>query len=155
MTVSTFAQEFTASVDRNPVPVGERFTVSFTINGSGSDFKGPDFKGFTVLGGPNQSQSIQIINGRTARSFTLSYMLLADKTGTFTIGPASIMSDGNLLKTQPLTINVLPESDAQKEQRKQVEEQEKTLNQQALDILKKNIYVKSSVSKRNVFIGKS
>jgi len=153
MTVSTFAQEFVASVDRNPVPVGERFTVSFIINGGGSDFKGPDFKGFTVLGGPNQSQSVQIINGRTTRTFTLSYMLLADKTGTFTIGPASILSDGKMLKTQSLSINVLPESEAQKEQRKQEQEQEKTLNQQALDILKKNIYVKSSVSKRSVFIG--
>lgn len=148
-----YSQDFTVTVDKNPVPMGERFTVSFTINGSGSDFKAPDFKGFTVLSGPNQSQSIQIINGRTTRSLTLSYILRADRTGTFTIGPATIMSDGNLLRTEPLSINVLPESEAQKERKRQEQEQEKSLNQQALDILKSRIYVKSNVSKRSVYIG--
>lgn len=48
------------------VNVGQRFRVSYIINGQGSDLKVGSFNGFSILSGPNQSTStsVQIINGQ-------------------------------------------------------------------------------------------
>jgi len=145
--------EFIASVDRNPVHVGERLTVTFSVNGEGSNFKGPSFKGFTVLSGPMQSQSVQIINQKMTRSLSFSYILTADKKGKFTIEPATITSGPYSLKSNSLTIEVLAESEAQKQRREQEQERQKTINEQAQDILKKNIFLRAEVSKRKVYQG--
>jgi uncharacterized membrane protein len=145
--------EFHATVDKNPVTVGERFTVTFSVNGDASNFKGPNFKGFTVLGGPMQSQNVQIINGAMSRSLSYSYILTADKTGNFNIDPATISSGGNAVKSNSIQMRVLPESDTQKQRREQQADQEKSLGKQALEILKKNIFVKANVTKRSVYQG--
>ncbi|HRP01360.1 MAG TPA: BatD family protein [Candidatus Kapabacteria bacterium] len=145
--------EFTASVDRNPVHVGERITITFAVNGEGSNFKGPTFKGLTVLSGPMQSQSVQIINQRMTRSLSFSYVLTADKTGKFTIDPATITSGAYTLRSNSVKIEVLPESDAQKQNRLQEQNRQKTLNNQAQDILKKNIFLRVEVNKRKVHQG--
>lgn len=144
---------FTATVDRNPVTVGERFQVTFSLNGDGSDFKGPQFKGFTVLGGPAQSNNIQIVNGRMSRNLAFTYVLSADKIGEYTIESASINSGGNVLKSNPVKIKVLPETDAQKQRRQQQQQEEKSLNQQAQDLLKNNIFVVVFISKRDCYQG--
>lgn len=117
--------EFVASVDRNPVHVGERITVTYSVNGEGSNFKGPNFKGFTVLSGPMQSQSVQIINQKMSRSLSFSYILTADKQGTFSIEPASITSGAYNLRSNALKIEVLPESEAQKQRRMQEQDKQK------------------------------
>jgi len=153
MNCVVFSQEFSASLSRNPVTVGERFQVTFTLNGEGSNFKAPDFKGFSVLSGPNQSQNIQIINGAMSRSLSFAFILSADKTGEFSIGSATISSNGSLVKSSPITVKVLPETDAQKERRKQEADQEKSLGDQALQVLKENIFVKLNISKRDVYVG--
>jgi hypothetical protein len=145
--------EFSATVDKNPVTVGERFTVTFSVNGDASNFKGPNFKGFTVLGGPMQSQNVQIINGAMSRSLSFSYILTADKIGNYNIDPAIITSNGNSVKSNSIQMRILPESDTQKQRRQQQADQEKTLGQQALEILKKNIFVRANVSKRSVYQG--
>lgn len=145
--------EFVASVDRNPVHVGERITVTYSVNGEGSNFKGPNFKGFTVLSGPMQSQSVQIINQKMSRSLSFSYILTADKQGTFSIEPASITSGAYNLRSNALKIEVLPESEAQKQRRMQEQDKQKTINDQAQDILKKNIFLRAEVSKRKVYQG--
>ena len=58
---------FTASVDKNTLAVDEQFTLELTLNGGGmgggSIPKLPDVSKFMVLSGPNQSSSVQIING--------------------------------------------------------------------------------------------
>ncbi|MBX3043365.1 MAG: protein BatD [Candidatus Kapabacteria bacterium] len=152
-TFIAIAQDFDATVSKNPVTVGERFQVTFTLNIEGSNFKAPDFKGFTVMSGPSQSQNIQIINGAMKRSLAFSYVLAADKTGEFTIGSATITSDGNTLKSNTVLVKVLPETDVQKQRRQQELDQEKALGDQAMQILKDNIFVKLSVSKRDVYQG--
>jgi len=72
-----YAVDFTATVDKDYIEVGDQFTVTFSIDGDGSDFKAPSFANFKVLAGPSQSQSIQIINGKMSRSLTFSFVLQA------------------------------------------------------------------------------
>jgi hypothetical protein len=96
---------------KSQVVVGEQFRVVFTVNGEGKDFRGPDFKGFSLLSGPNTSSSFstQLINGQISRtvSYAYTYYLLADQEGRFNVGSASISVDGKTYSSEPFTINVV------------------------------------------------
>ena len=66
--ISTFAAaqvKFEANVSKNKLGVNERLRVDFEMNQDGDNFNPPDFIGFTVVGGPNQSVSNSWINGKT------------------------------------------------------------------------------------------
>lgn len=105
------AQTFEATVDKTTVGSDERFEVKFTYSGSDvnglSDFQPPKFENFVVLSGPNQSTSMQWINGVMSGSRTYSYIVQARSMGKFTIQSASIKAGGETLKTNPITIEVV------------------------------------------------
>lgn len=108
--VPAFAQDaaFTASVDRNTLATSEQFQVTFALNGSsaGKDFRPPPLGNFLVLSGPNQSTSMQFINGSMSASVSFTYVLQPRTDGRLTIGPATIEYDGATLRSQPVTIVV-------------------------------------------------
>lgn len=111
MPAALFSQTFTASVNNTTVGLNDQFQVSFTFSGPNvnglSNFSQPDFKGFNVISGPNQSSSMQIINGSVSGSMTYSYYLQPKRTGKFTIGSATIDFSGKPMSTEPLTITVV------------------------------------------------
>ena len=81
------------------VAVGDQFRLSFTINTQNvRDFRVGEIKDFDVLMGPSRSQqsSVQMINGKTTStsSITFTYILMANKEGTFTIPGATAVADG-------------------------------------------------------------
>jgi hypothetical protein len=145
--------QFTAAVSSNPVVQGEPFRIQFSVNTDASNFRPPSFDGFDVLNGPSQSSSVQIINGNYSRSLSFTYVLRANKVGTFTINPASIQVDGKRLRSNPISMRVVEPSQAEKERRKQAANQEKAMQNQANDIIKDNIYLRTSVSKTNTYVG--
>ena len=106
-----FAQEFNVSVNETTVADNERFQVSFVFSGKSisnlKNFLAPSFTNFLVLSGPNQSTSIQIINGAQTASLTYSYILQPERVGTFSIGKASIQQDGQTFETKPLQMEVV------------------------------------------------
>src|ERR1700756_2151128 len=69
--VKLFSQKLTAQVSKNKVYVGEVFQISFTANGNMSGFRAPNMPDFDVYSGPNQSTSVQIMNGSMTQ--TISY----------------------------------------------------------------------------------
>lgn len=148
-----FSASFRATVDRNPVTVGTRLRVTYQLDDNGSGFEGPSFRGFKVLGGPNQSTQMSYVNGRMSRSLSMTYILAAVKEGKYTIAPAKIKVDGKVIKSNSLTIEVLPETEAQKRQREEKEQREQTISEQARDIIKQNLFVRLSVNKTNVYKG--
>lgn len=104
------AQEpsFTVSVDKSRVAVGEQFEITFSLGGTsaGSDFRPPSFNDFLILSGPNQSTSMQFINGSVSSSVSYGYVLQPKAEGNFTIGPATIDYGGKKLQTQNVLIQV-------------------------------------------------
>lgn len=93
------------------IGVGEQFRVVYTVNSKKiSNFVAPDFGEFQVVAGPMQSSSSYSsnINGVQTHntSVTLTYILVANKEGTFTIGPSRINVEGSTLKSNALKINV-------------------------------------------------
>ncbi len=115
----TFAQSFIATVDNNKVAENDRFQLQFTFEGKNlnalKNFNPPSLKDFRVLSGPNQSTSMQIINGVSSSSLTLSYILMPNTTGSFTIGSASIQYEGQTLTTSPIKITIVKGSQKPKE----------------------------------------
>ncbi|MFA6570270.1 MAG: BatD family protein [Bacteroidota bacterium] len=143
--------KFTASVSKNPVGAGEQFQLTFALqDAGGSNFKPPNFKGFTLLMGPSQQQSMQIINGAMSRSVSFTYVLQADMQGSFTIGSASIDVDGKTMKTNPIQMQVQKGSPQAKPQQS---DDEKNVDKQAGDIIKKNLNLKLNVNKNEVYPG--
>jgi hypothetical protein len=101
---------FTAAVDRNPVGLGEQFTLTFTVSSAGQagpkNLQPPDLSKFRLLSGPNTSTSMQFVNGQFSSSVTYSYILQATEAGKFTIGPASVEASGRVLTTAPFIMEV-------------------------------------------------
>ena len=114
-----FAQNisFTTSVNNTTVAAGEQFQLTFSVNGNGTKFQAPAFRDFSVLMGPSQSMSTQIINGSFSQSVSYTYVLIAQKEGSFDIGPASIEVDGKKYQSNSLKITVVKGSAPQQQSR--------------------------------------
>lgn len=98
-----FAQTptFVAQVSKNKVVVGEVFQIAFTINGAGGNVSLPNINNdFNVAGGPNQSNSMSMVNGNISQSTTISLFIAAKKEGKFTIGAATCCWGRNHLANQ-------------------------------------------------------
>lgn len=110
--LAMFAQDPSIKVSaKHQVSVGEQFKIAFEVNADGKKFTAPSFEHFTVVGGPfnSSSSSVQIVNGSMSRTVnnTYSYVLRAEKEGDFTIGSASIVVNGNTIKSEPYQISVV------------------------------------------------
>ena len=94
------------------VAVGEQFRLTYTINTQDvSGFRAGNIPDdLEVLMGPRQSSqsSFQMINGHTSSSssITYTYIVLANKAGSYTIPPAQISYNGKTLHSNALHIKV-------------------------------------------------
>ncbi|MDH3269610.1 MAG: BatD family protein, partial [Ignavibacteria bacterium] len=145
------AQEITASVNETLVADNERFQISFTFSGPSinnlSKLSPPSFENFLILSGPNQSTSIQIINGTQSASLTYTYLVQPKGIGTFTIGSAGISQGGNVYESDPIKITVVKGTDKPK--------QPKDDPQIYFDEIAKNLFIRASVDKSRVYSGES
>lgn len=106
---------FETQVDATKVIEGSYVDIKFVLkNAEGSGFKPPSFKDFEVVGGPNSSNSMTIVNGSVSQSQSYGYALRPKKKGNFTIGSASISTKSGLLKTKPVNIAVVKGNPAKK-----------------------------------------
>jgi len=145
-----FAQKFSASVNKNKVMAGEVFQLDFTINASGKNFTPPSFNDFSIYSGPNQSTSMQIVNGNISQSITLSYYLSAKKEGVYTIGPASISVGGTVLQSNPISIEVQKGGTTTQQGQTQSQNGNSSGSSQASG---DNLFARTSVNKTKVYAG--
>lgn len=97
---------FEAKVSKKRLGTNERLRIDFEMNQDGDNFNPPDFKGFRVVGGPNQAISNSYINGKRSYSKTYSYFLTPTAKGKFTIQQATIEIAGQTYKTSPIEVEV-------------------------------------------------
>ncbi len=144
-----FAQSFVASVAQTTVGENQHFEVSFTFSGKNingvKNFKPPTFSNFLVLSGPNQSTSIQIINGVQSASLSYNYIIQAKRIGTFSIGAASIEYNGEAFKTKPIEITIVKGSSKPKRQ-----QQDAGISDEEIA---KNLFIRAIVDRRKVYLG--
>jgi len=138
------------------VSSGQAFQVTFSVNAQGSGFRGPTFKGFDVLSGPNQSisSSSQISNGAYIQSINLSfiYYIQAPAEGTYTIGPASIKVGGKVLESNSATIKVVKGQAPQQNQAGRQSHPQQQV-QQGGTLGANDVFVKAFVNKNNPIKG--
>ena len=142
------AQSFIATVDNNKVAENERFELRFTFEGKNlnalKNFNPPSLKEFRVLSGPNQSTSMQIINGVSSSSLTLSYILMPNTTGAYTIGSASIQYEEKTYTTDPIKVTIVKGSQKPKDDSgKQISNEE----------IAKNLFIRATIDKNKVYLG--
>ena len=99
--------KFSANVSKRQVIVGERFQLQYSINSSASGFSAPDLSAFEIYSGPNQSTSVQIVNGNYSQALTYSFILAPKKEGKATIGPATIVVGNGKVKSNAVELEVL------------------------------------------------
>jgi len=151
--IQTHAQvaKLTASAPAE-VGAGENFRITWELNTNGSEFVAPEITGFQVLSGPNQSSSFQMINGNVSQSLSFSYIVRAQKEGTYEIGPARVKADGQVIQSNALTIKVRKGAPAQ-QQAQQGGGQQPQQQQQPRAPSAEDIFAKIEVSRSNVMLG--
>ena len=114
-----FADEisFVASAP-NAVVVGQQFKLSYKVNrGKAKELHIPSIDGFTILMGPSRSSSSSYsnYNGQVTStvSLTYTYILKAEKEGTFTLPAATTEVEGKQVKSNSVEIKVLPQDKQQ------------------------------------------
>lgn len=164
LSLPTFAQELTVRAPGH-VEVGQRFEVRFEVNAKASDFRGPSFKGFSVLSGPNTSSmtNMTVVNGQMSRSFTqgFTYILQADVEGTFQVSSASCTVEGKKISCAAFSIKV-EKANPQHPQQQQRQSayggysqsrQQASQPAQSTNIDSRQLFARASISKNNPYQG--
>lgn len=145
--------EFKATAPSGVVQ-GEQFRLSYVLNQEGRDLRLPDLPDFDVLFGPSTSTSFsqRTVNGKTTseRSVTYTYILIANKTGTFTIPPASIQVDGSNYQSNSLTIDVLPPDEASA-QTPGGQQQREGASSAAPEVSSRDAFIRAIISKNSPY----
>ena len=132
---------FKAYVNETVVRESERFQITFEANDRWTNFSAPQFGPFRVVSGPNQSQSTSIVNGSMSTQFSYSYILQPTQVGTFAIPSARAEIKGSLMKTNPIEIKVVKDSDKPRDAN------------DPQSIAARNNILRVFVSKQKVFVG--
>lgn len=102
-----YSQTVYAQVSSKRVQAGVPFEYSIIISVSANNYSPPSFKDFEIVSGPNQSNSVQYVNGVITQQMVLSWGLVARKEGKYTIGPAAVSANGQRYETSSITIEVV------------------------------------------------
>ena len=103
---------FTATVDKNPVAVNDRFKLTLSVTNAKGNITPPDLSDFNLIFGPAKSTNYQFINGESSSTISLTYTLAPRNTGTFTIGAAIAETDQGTFRTKPIQLKVVDGSSA-------------------------------------------
>lgn len=109
------ATKVIATVDRDAVSEGDSFVYSINVSSDSgnprmdAEPKLPDLAGLELVNASSSTESkSSFINGKFSVELTRSfeYQMQAPKKGTYKIGAATVIVDGQEYKTQPITIKV-------------------------------------------------
>lgn len=139
------AQEFmfSSEVSTDHVKMDEVFELTFTMENTSGEFIGPALEEFIIVGGPNVSSSIQIINGDMSQKKKYTYYLKAKYEGVLLIESAFIESDEGGVSSPEITI-VVGESNLN-DQIEQPLKRESTIRKEKKDL--RNIFKGSKLKK--------
>lgn len=160
ITLSVFADEvvFRAQAP-GQVIVGRPFQLTYTVNQRSRDLRAPEFTDFDYLAGPytSTSSSTSFVNGHRTSSFeqTYTYTLMAQKAGTFTIGPATVKVDGENVQSNGVRIQVLPADQEENNQQSAGSRQSSPTTQSSQSsssgaVTSENLFVRTIASKTRV-----
>ena len=158
--LSAFAEDVVFKAQApSQVIVGRPFQLTYSVNQRSRDLRAPEFTDFDYLAGPytSTSSSTSFVNGHRSSSFTqtYTYTLMAQKAGTFTIGPATVKVDGENYQSNGVRIQVLPEDEQPTTQQPQQQSPanqrtQATQSSQGENVSSENLFVRTVASKTRV-----
>jgi hypothetical protein len=102
---------FTASVDKNVVALGDTFVLTLTISMSGQgrlpEPELPPLMGFDLISDRATTTGFSMINGVISSSMSRQYVLAPTEEGEFVIGAATLRYGGEIYRTDPIRIQVV------------------------------------------------
>lgn len=105
-----------ATVSETTIYTGERVSLSVEVSGDFNNVSRPElpeFEGLRLLSNnPSTSRSYSFVNGQTSSSYSYSYYLIAQDTGTYTIPSITIMIDGEEFTTESIDIEIVDRNSA-------------------------------------------
>lgn len=141
---------FVAKCSHKTVEVGQKFKITFSVNSSGGNFTPPDFGKLRYYNG-GQSSSSQNINGSVAVINSISYIIIADAPGNYTIEPAGLEVNGETYKSNSIKIEVVASNqNSANSQRKKQNARKKTAKE-----VEDYIFIQPVIGKRNLYVGES
>ncbi|WP_420458550.1 BatD family protein [Neolewinella sp.] len=103
---------FTAELSKERMLKNSTVEYNLTLrNAQGEQLTPPEFKDFEVLQGPNRSIGTTIVNGVATSQMTLSWMLQPKRTGTLTVGAATVRAAGRTYRANSKSVEVLEVDD--------------------------------------------
>lgn len=105
-------QSFEVKISSDSILLGNYLEVRFTAKNIQGEFDPPRFEDFEVIGGPNQSTSMSIVNGETSQTASYSYFIKPRNTGLLHLEPAYFVTgEDQSFETSPVDIYCLPNPD--------------------------------------------
>ena len=104
-------QSFEFKISTDSILIGNYIELSFIAENVDGDFEAPTFDNVEVVGGPNTSNSIQIINGDQSSSTSWSYYIKPNEMGETVLEPAFLVTEDKTYETDPIILNVYPNPD--------------------------------------------
>lgn len=153
LTLTAFAQPDIKVQAPNLVGINEQFNISFVISGDDapSDFSWNHGDAFQLVWGPQKgtSRSTTIVNGKRTdvSSTSYTYILLPKKAGKFELEAATFSIKGKKYTSSKPNIEVVQDSGAGNQQLPTEPRSQQDM------VSDEDIFLRLSVSKRNVMLG--
>ncbi|MFT6718854.1 MAG: hypothetical protein ACJAY8_001253, partial [Sphingobacteriales bacterium] len=141
--------DFKAYVNQNPVNTGDRFKITFELSNAEGEITPPPMTDFQVVFGPSKSSNFSYVNGKSSKSVSISYTVVANRAGTFTIPPATAVTKKGTLKTAPLRIQVNKGQAAATANKSAPQQNNTKKNISSSD----NLIIQAEVDKRSAYVG--
>lgn len=141
------------------VEVGKQFSLSLRLNAQGEDLRLPSLDNFKVLMGPSVSSSrnFSMVNGKMSQSveYAYTYVLMAEKEGTFTIMPATIKSGKKTVQSNSLSIQAIKGRQQQSQQNGSTAGGSQSAQQSSSSGQAESLFIRYEVDKHNVYKGET
>lgn len=148
-------------VTQGPVVAGESFQVQYVLedrDGRDAEFFQPDFKPFGFVSGPHMYGGTGYNDDGPVKLKNITFTLVAIQEGKYLIPGASVKSQGQFIRSQPATIEVISRATAIQrgilaEKAFGSDETYLQPGEDPVEKMRKNIFMKVSVDKRSCYVG--
>ena len=139
------------------VEVGESFRLVYSVNAKADDISGVNIDGFSVMGpSTSYSSSSSWVNGKHTSTveYSYTYILRADKEGTYTMPTATVTVDGKKYKSNAPSVQVVTAS-SQNSAANTGGSGNSAASPQTATINEENLFTVVEVSKKSLYMGES
>ncbi len=161
VTVATAQVKLSAVPSKTVVQPYETFQVQFVAEGASSadEFVAPSFRNFQTIGEPILSTGWTWVNGSLTEYISYTYVLRSRIKGKLSIASAVMKLKGKILTSQPIIIQITDAAPINSDLNSPLQEEKPDYylapGEDAIEKIKKNLFVKAFVDKQTCFVGEA